>query len=534
MLIFTKKKGFTIAEILMTMAILGFVVALSVPMLGQQKIKKTKNEVLVHGLFECYYDNAGLLTQHLIDEDGKETVKHVQGSCSFTPPFANFYAITSAGAGGDGGFLNKTPSYTIPTKLPTKSINISTNENFQSDLQSLSDEFNWVRTYWDDAAIYNLVNYTINGRIGKGGWSNRVLTVKTTAQDQDCSACLTTNAMNCPEQCYKCTTCKGGDSIGYNYFIRRLPLTSDLNITYDFKYKDGGRSATALTIGDGRAIVYDAPAGSNAKGDIDINHNKSSCIQGNDGYAPQPKNTGFGFCKSCYFTKETVTNLGGIGVQGHPTYNPKNGDQERLPGISSNPPYITAYYQYMSIKPQYGTYGEAGNVITRTYEQLPITELTIIPAANANEDTVVYMLNSKNEIKYLSKTNSGANGRDITNSNNFAIETNDDLPVPTGLKSLVINPSKNTISSSNRAKKSKIDDLTIPPAIPGSGAYPLVTSINASKLARKIGEWTAPSSSANMTTTNPKCLNGDTPEGSGSSLYCKATQGGKGAVIIEW
>ena len=61
-----KYKGFSLAEILITLVILGFVGALGVPIIGQQKLKKP-NIFAKHGLFECYYDVDGQLKQHFVN-----------------------------------------------------------------------------------------------------------------------------------------------------------------------------------------------------------------------------------------------------------------------------------------------------------------------------------------------------------------------------------------------------------------------------------------------------------------------------------
>lgn len=522
-----KKRGFTIAEILMTMAILGFVVALSVPMLGQQKMKKPNTTLLGHGLFECYYDNAGLLTQHYIDEKGTDTVTHVNGSCKFTPPVANYYAITSIGAGGSGGLMNGTPSYRIVYPLPTNTTYVSTGSDFQSSLQSLSGSFSWALDKWNLAAPDNLVNYSLQGSVGNGGASDRVLKIWSNYMYNTCKSCITTGTTGCPNDCYNVSTCCGGDSIGYSLYIHDVQLNKDTQVSYTID-----KTGTILSINGKKAIVYPAPAGGDGKTE-EVNNSYQRCIQGTNSVAKSPS-VDSGFCKGCKYKTYKVTRKGAKKTTGYPNYEPKDGESGVKASISSSPSRIKVSYEYLKITTRYGTHGEFGNVITRTYEKLPTTPMTIKLANKSDEDTVVYILNSKNEKKYLSKTSAGENGKEVyDDTTQYTISSGDDLPLPAQLKRQVQSQAQNTLTSSEHSKKSYIADLVVAPGSPGIGAYPFLTSINATTR-RYIGNWSYPTSATDFSTDENYCLNGDKPSGSGNSKYCKATYGGKGAVIIEW
>lgn len=525
-----KKRGFTIAEILMTMAILGFVVALSVPMLGQQKMRKPNYALLGHGLFECYYDDAGQLTQHLIDEKGNDTVEHVNNVCTFSTPEANYFAITTVGAGGDGGYLDQVPSFSVVPSPDVVPRNISTGPDFQQNLKDLPKGFQWVHEFWDTAAPRNPITYKIQGAVGDGGKSSRLLKALTIKDYPICIDCLTTGAANCDPICYDYTPCPGGSSFGYNYTIRNVQLNHDAQVAYNYDVKVNGLKATVLNIGNGSAVVYDGPDGENA--DIIQTRDYEACVDGESCSAPKPSHSGFEFCPRCIFvTSERIEKKGAEKTTEHPRYLPIAGEKGYKASISATPAYIKVAYDQLQLRINYGTHGEPGTVITRTYEKLPATQLKMRPAASTDEETEVYMLNAQNQKKYLSKTVPGANGANT--SKKVTIETENDLPIPIDIRDEVHTDAQNSIASAVHSKKSYIEKLNELPGVAGSGAYPVITSVK-TNLKRYIGRWTGRNISIDLNANDTTCLNGTEPIGDGNSKYCSATRGGKGAIIIEW
>ena len=119
--------GFTLSEILITLAILGFIAALSVPMLGQQKVKKPLEVKAKHGTIECLW--IGDEVKAWVSDNEENTAGRFDPTltdgtaCYFTVPTANIYVLQAVGAGGTGAEgLYGTPSYTSSTVTQSGSI----------------------------------------------------------------------------------------------------------------------------------------------------------------------------------------------------------------------------------------------------------------------------------------------------------------------------------------------------------------------------------------------------------------------------
>ena len=157
-----KCRGFSLAEILITLVILGFVGALGVPMIGQQKLKKPMTPKTQHGTVECYYGDDGrvhMYTSNNTDnKKGRDRV--VEGdSCEFTAPTANAYVIQAIGAGGDSGVGLKPTHHII--SIP-EGGNISTGSPFSTDLAKAPD---WVREKWPGIGV----TYSLSSPTGSNG-----------------------------------------------------------------------------------------------------------------------------------------------------------------------------------------------------------------------------------------------------------------------------------------------------------------------------------------------------------------------------
>ena len=532
--------GFTLSEILITLAILGFIAALSVPMLGQQKLKKPNVSALGHGIFECYYGNDGRLYQHYADEKGTDKTEPVEGeACHFTAPVANYYAITTIGAGGDGGYMDMIPDY-FPKNISdsSTSASVSTGSSFYNDLHGLPSGFSWVlgsqingKSYWDEAAPYNKVKYTLQAKVGKSGSSNKYLAVLSLDQNSSCKSCLTTGSTNCPEDCFTVHACRGGNSgLAYQANINNVILSSNDNVSYSLNGSKNSKPAVTLNIGNKEAFVMHAPKGKDAY-TITVGDNQT-CQQGQDGETPSPHcgQTGFGAIDCSYYAQ----NLGATETTGYPKYSPKSGKPAIDGVVSINPSEIKISYQYLVINPKYGTSGQPGNVIMRIYEKLPKSALVAVPANNINPDSVVYIQNANGQRSTLSIAAAGANGTEVDDSTFYEINNSDDLPFPSKLKDTVAPKAPDIFSAIGRSLKSNIAELTVTPGTSGDGGYPFIDSISAS-LQKKIGNKTFNGNDSTITTKAEKCWNGSDPVlGLSGKYYCEATRGGKGAVTIEW
>lgn len=97
------KYGFSLFEVVVTMAIVAIFIA-AASNVFTQKFKR-KVALPAHGRFECYYDNAGNLTQRYLSENVLVNDFHpAEGYCTFEPKKAAQYLVINAvGGGGAGG-----------------------------------------------------------------------------------------------------------------------------------------------------------------------------------------------------------------------------------------------------------------------------------------------------------------------------------------------------------------------------------------------------------------------------------------------
>lgn len=95
--------GFSLFEVVVTMAIVAIFVA-ACSNVFTQKYKK-KPAIPPHGRMECFYDNAGQLTERMLSENVIVSDTHpATGYCTFRPLTSSSYLIINAvGGGGAGG-----------------------------------------------------------------------------------------------------------------------------------------------------------------------------------------------------------------------------------------------------------------------------------------------------------------------------------------------------------------------------------------------------------------------------------------------
>ncbi len=95
--------GFSLFEVVVTMAIVAIFVAACSNVFTQKYKKKTA--IPPHGRMECYYDNAGQLTERMLSENVIISDTHpADGYCTFKPLSSSSYLIVNAvGGGGAGG-----------------------------------------------------------------------------------------------------------------------------------------------------------------------------------------------------------------------------------------------------------------------------------------------------------------------------------------------------------------------------------------------------------------------------------------------
>lgn len=253
--------GFTLAEILITLMILGFVGAMGVPMLTQQRDKRPLDIIANHGTVECYYDEDGQLrawvSNNSDDKDGHFDndliVETEYGmACKVTAPLANSYVIQAIGAGGMGakGFTG-TPEYKNATEHVSGDVSLAYNE-FKNSIMSVETP-NWVRKYWKDvwyeknsSGNYtgklngNRVKYTVTGALNSGGKADCATYI-----NKQISTCLEDPVTNSyPKKCYELYCGPGGDS------GRALKLHVDTILNCNIDYGSDGEPKDVATISE--------------------------------------------------------------------------------------------------------------------------------------------------------------------------------------------------------------------------------------------------------------------------------------------
>ena len=134
-----KRKGFTIAELLIVMLIMIIVGAALVPVTGVKRIKAQRLG-LKHGVYQCFYrydESTGGYILHSYQQDNRTNKKGISkdipggASCSFELQPDSFYTIHGIGAGspgtGSGTFKNAGDNRTYGSNNDINSINYNSN-----------------------------------------------------------------------------------------------------------------------------------------------------------------------------------------------------------------------------------------------------------------------------------------------------------------------------------------------------------------------------------------------------------------------
>ena len=147
--------GFTMAEILISLAIAMIVATAMVPVFGTKKVKRPTNKI-DHGVAACYY-NANNQLQFEIQkntEDGAAREGNADGGteCAFTiPSKASHIKIIAIGAGGSA--LDNYFQMQVVPGANSGSGSIRIDNNFQDDIEAASSV---------DASIPNKIRNTFN------------------------------------------------------------------------------------------------------------------------------------------------------------------------------------------------------------------------------------------------------------------------------------------------------------------------------------------------------------------------------------
>ena len=541
------KHGFTLSEILITLLIIGFVAALGVPMLGQQKMKRPNQKELGHGVFECFYDNDGILTQFTADSEnnrlGTRTPVAAGNTCHFDPPAANFFMITAIGYGGDGGLFNPAdgyPDYDVDSRDAT--VEVSTNGNFQTSLRDAANTegFGWIlaqredgQTNWDFAAPSNTINYTLTPRVGRGGDAAIKIDRQYNRIPVVCQSCSTeTRPIGCPKDCLIVSSATGGDSAEwYKLLVPNVRLSSNTSVSYD---KESDYSIFKIIENNvtKSAKLWNVPGGKDGK------CSNGGCTHGENGKQEDDKIEPSCDGLECRKLMTQPKRSGGKTVGEYPDYTIARGQNGVTPTLEASQESITCGYRYSILRSvRYGEAGVIGGVVTRVYEKLPAAGLDIYPSETRENRSWVSLAGGDRIIE----TGISENGGIRTDSEDEEVlmheENSNRFPFPEKWLRHARSVTPPVQSYGNPSMPTGMVGIT--PGAPGFGAYPYIVNVNDASYSKWIGNETI-SGNVDEPVVAPGervCESGEAPRqvpGNNNRWYCRATQGQRGAVIIAW
>ena len=530
-----KHKGFSLAEILITLVILGFVGALGVPMIGQQKLKKP-NIFAKHGLFECYYDADGQLKQHFVNntDHKRDEYKIAEGdSCIFSvPPNINFFTLQVIGAGGVGGSTDARYNSIVfkdeEGKNRLESGSVSVDNDFQ---ESLAKAPNWVKVYWDQqwARGAKRPTYTISAAGGKGGDGGcKVDRLQYLPNGQRCHDENQTPPDN--PACLICDGYPGGKGGSGGKYTITLPIYSSYVIS---------RTDTSISFGNGMsASVTAGTNGTNAT-------NEEPFLWGNNG-----SDGGGTVSESLKPYAIKGTNPGGTGGDGGCCYK-DTPDPRSCPGgsggTSKSSVSMTVSYEgeIPGVETYYGKAGEAGKSIMKVYEKMPVSSLKLTPAksqVDGADTTIYYQKKDEEGYKRLLKISASANGELIKKDLiKIQVDKNADFPFPNKRYPHEFAPKNPAIEVAKTDFNSKVAELmkndATRPGRSGAGSYPIIGKVD-HPLRLILNKITFVSS--NLIDYSNDAATFECPYGAEKAMnsygkyYCKETIGNPGAIVISW
>ncbi len=495
-----KCRGFSLAEILITLVILGFVGALGVPMIGQQKLKKPMTPETQHGTVECYYGDDGrvhMYTSNNTDnKKGRDRV--VEGdSCEFTAPTANAYVIQAIGAGGDSGVGLKPTHHII--SIP-EGGNISTGSPFSTDLAKAPD---WVREKWPGIGV----TYSLSSPTGSNG---RTYCEQFTQTEGHCKKdCAFMDPKDgCTSDCQYQVCANGGQAgHGGNYTVNTTLYTDSVVSCV------GSSSSASLSVNGGSITL--TPSGSGSDG-----YFKGESIK-NTRY---PVNGGNG--------SPFGVSINGLSATPAGTFS-GSGSAGSCGSSPSSVPYRGAT---PGIQATYSLSADAGTFTSKIFEKLPASNFKLTPAgkiAGTPDASLVEMDDGTGMVKVM-EAKSGDNITSLS-SGEFSMHA-EDLPFPKVLYPYEFNSRIPEISIAPKGYRSELVQRMKKgkhPGASGRGAYPVVTNISGS-FPIYIGDLSHPVGSITfkpLKGKNVKCLENKANPVDGA---CQGLTGNPGAVIVSW
>lgn len=516
--------GFTLAEVLITLVIIGFIGALGIPMLGQTKLKHPTEVKARHGTMECFYVGSTLYQYEANNGElvnGKLTVRS-DGACYFGAPQANILVLQAVGTGGNGAVGSGTASYFDTTVSQTGYIH--TDERFLGDMNSDITP-DWVRENWN--SVSPVAKYALISPVGKAGDADCIHWRKNTEGCKDmCKGELNITEENCPSECRHDIPVPGGKSAdGYS-------ASFEVPLQYD---PDGSKDDVQISVGSTEARISFNPGKYIALKASDYGRDGDKDEFGN----PVPGVNGEPYSMS-YLEKSgpiTITLFGPVagreGQEGATTCEDSNGN-DAIPGAYSTVtdhtyggiPYSASV---LAVSARYGLAGTPGQSSMKIVEKIPEgTRLKLIPSKSTSEHSYIYIENDAGGWDLLMDVGSGSSGYMTTNT--FPIEAGD-LPFPASLYPESFKPQIAEISvASGHGYKSELVRRGISPGASGGGTHPLITHVSGTSYHMLNGTHVGSAPLAPVS-GGGNCI-GISKIGS----VCGGTNnsGSQGAVIVSW
>lgn len=540
--------GFTLSEILITLVIIGFIGALGVPMLGQNKLKKPVEVIGRHGTIECFWEG-GVVKQFIsnnTDNKAGELTDAADGACYFTAPTANLFVLQAVGAGGGGAVgMTGAPSYTNATKDIHGSI--PTGTGFLGAINDTKNVPDWVRKEWNKqwTSESQWIEYTLESPIGGSGRAycepRRVDWDDGSGYNKCAEYCTTNLAEKCPPECLSNLVADGGNS-GYGAkYVVKTKLEYDPEGQQDSVVFNPTYDETTLTIGTKEAKLLASGAGKNGQGNYPYEGVATPGSKGEDIPLTTGSNKYFSLSgMKVYGTPNKTTFQPGGTATEHDCSNMAGSFAKRGSISGGNPGSITFRTQSLAINANYGVAGSPGSAEMRILEKLPAeTQFKLVPAqsnSGSNTESTIYIKNKQTGVwEVFMRVSSGADGwggKEI-----IAVEEGD-LPFPKAYYPDAFRPSTPELSiSSGAGYTSYLAKNNFSPGASGAGAHPIVTHVSGNA-AHYIGRsdktlvLTGNESLAPISGASATCYDGS--ESTTGTCGSGNTSGNPGAVIISW
>ena len=386
--------GFTLAEVLITLVIIGFIGALGIPMLGQTKLKHPTEIKPHHGTVECFYDGSTLYQYEANNGEKGNGVLQVRtdGACEFGVPSANMFVIQAVGTGGDGAVGSGTASYSNTTVPQNGSI--STGEAFLSDITSENTP-DWVRKNWNSVMASKPVKYTLTSPVGASGKAACEPRRKDWVAGCD-KICQTDLELTCPEMCRYDLEQPGGNSANGGKLVVKVPLVFSPDGIQDNIQFTTTPLETKLSFNGGKYISMKVS-----------DYGKDAKIDEPSYGIAEPGENGEPYSMSYVTMSGSITPEGGLSIMGNGQQGGQNcDDQSGKPAINGTisnitPTSVTYSATVLGVNARYGLAGSAGSCTMKIVEQIPEgTRLKMIPSKNTSEHSYIYM---ENEAVILNK-----------------------------------------------------------------------------------------------------------------------------------